>query len=119
MLHRSLVDRNEKVKLAEADVEETLTLSSRDGKAIGSAFMFIVTDAAPVDESLRSYEWYKALVLAGAREHNLPAECIHPIEGVESIEDPNKKRDRVFVGYCSRSRRKSPNWRCHPAGQDS
>lgn len=56
MLHRGLVDRTEKVQLAEADVEETLTLSSRDGKAIGSAFMFIVTDAAPVDESLRSYE---------------------------------------------------------------
>jgi len=91
------IDRNEKVKLAEAEigyVEEILTLSSRDGKAIGNAFMFTVTDDALLDDSLRPYKWYKALVLAGAREHNFPAEYIRQIEGVEAMEDPNQERDK-------------------------
>ncbi|MEK6282532.1 MAG: gamma-glutamylcyclotransferase family protein [Acidobacteriota bacterium] len=90
------IDRNEKAKLAEVEagyVEETLTLLS-GGKTTGSAFMFTVTDAALLDDSLHPYDWYKALVLAGAREHNLPAEYIREIEGVESIEDPNNKRDK-------------------------
>ena len=48
-----------------------------------------------IDDSLKPYDWYKDVVLAGGREHGLPlvyiAEYIQPIE---AIEDPNKTRER-------------------------
>lgn len=37
-----------------------------------------------VDPALRPRRWYKAHVLAGAREHGLPAPYIEMIEGVEA-----------------------------------
>ena len=37
-----------------------------------------------VDPALRPRRWYKAYVLAGAREHRLPAPYIEMIEGVEA-----------------------------------
>jgi len=37
-----------------------------------------------VDPALRPREWYKAHVLAGAREHGLPASYIEMIERVEA-----------------------------------
>jgi len=52
-----------------------------------------LADAERVDDSLKPYAWYKDLVLAGAREHNLPtsyiAACIEP---VEAVDDPNLAR---------------------------
>ena len=48
-----------------------------------------------VDDSLRPYDWYKDLVLAGGREHGLPPGYIAEyIQSVEAIEDPNKTRDK-------------------------
>jgi hypothetical protein len=50
--------------------------------------------AAPdyVDPSLQPYHWYKELVLAGARFHDLPAQYIAAIEKIDSVEDPNPDR---------------------------
>lgn len=36
------------------------------------------------------YEWYKNLVLAGAREHELPQEYLDYLEGLPSKADPSK-----------------------------
>jgi cation transport regulator ChaC len=48
-----------------------------------------------IDDSLKPYGWYKDFVLAGGREHGLPAEYIAEyIQSVEAIEDPNKTRDK-------------------------
>ena len=52
-------------------IHKRLAIVRRGGKAIDSAFIFTVTDAALLDDSLHPYDWYKALVLAGAREHNV------------------------------------------------
>lgn len=47
-----------------------------------------------IDESLKPYDWYKDLVLAGCREHGLPPEYITKyIQSVETIEDPHKRGD--------------------------
>lgn len=89
------IDRNELKNLAAAEVgysPEVLTLTQR-GKA-EAAFMFSVTDESLLSDSLRPYAWYKELVLAGAREHNLPAGYIREIENVLAIADPDKDRDQ-------------------------
>jgi hypothetical protein len=51
-----------------------------------------VAQPAYVDDSLRPYHWYRALVLAGAREHALPPSYIADLESVESRPDPNPSR---------------------------
>jgi hypothetical protein len=89
------IDRNELPNLAAAEVgynPEVLTLTQR-GKA-EAAFMFSVTDESLLSDSLRPYAWYKELVLAGAREHNFPAEYIRAIENVPAIADPDSDRDK-------------------------
>lgn len=47
-----------------------------------------------IDESLKPYGWYKEFVLAGAREHGLPAEYVaEHIQSVEAVEDPDQARE--------------------------
>jgi len=49
---------------------------------------------------LRPYHWYKKLVLAGAREHSLPASYVEGIEKVESVKDSDSARcmrERKFL----------------------
>lgn len=64
-----------------------------------------VADPFFVDETLLPYDWYHALVVAGAREHGLPADYIAMIEAVRSYPDPNEQRRRHYqslledVGY--------------------
>lgn len=55
------------------------------------AVTYIATD---IDESLRPYSWYKALVVAGAREHGLPREYVDCLERIETIEDLDRARHR-------------------------
>lgn len=53
--------------------------------------------ATDIDESLRPYHWYKALVVAGAREHGLPAEYVRKLEAVRSIADPDRLRESAHT----------------------
>lgn len=56
----------------------------------------IVTASAYVatarDPALRPYHWYKAFVVAGAKEHNLPPEYVQALEAVPSMRDPDNAR---------------------------
>jgi hypothetical protein len=47
-----------------------------------------------IDSDLRPYDWYKYHVVTGAKENNLPADYVSMLEGVESILDPDKERER-------------------------
>ena len=71
-------------------VEQPLTLRSADKELLG--FMYAVANPNLLDESLRPYDWYKALVVTGAKEHNLPVVYVKELEGVESVNDPNAVR---------------------------
>jgi hypothetical protein len=51
-----------------------------------------VAEADHIDRSLRPYAWYRELVLAGAREHALPAAYVERIAAEESVEDPEPRR---------------------------
>jgi gamma-glutamylcyclotransferase len=48
--------------------------------------------ATETDSALKPYTWYKALVVAGAKEHGLPAPYIASLEAVEASEDPDYTR---------------------------
>jgi hypothetical protein len=56
------------------------------------AFTYMA-EPAWIDDSLRPFEWYKRLVVAGAREHQLPAPYVEALEGIPAIPDPDPKRD--------------------------
>ncbi|NML89167.1 gamma-glutamylcyclotransferase [Sphingobium sp. TB-6] len=48
--------------------------------------------ATDTDPALRPYTWYRALVIAGAQEHELPAPYIASLESVSANEDANRAR---------------------------
>ncbi|HXT40654.1 MAG TPA: gamma-glutamylcyclotransferase family protein [Candidatus Angelobacter sp.] len=50
--------------------------------------------ATKTDSSLKPYTWYKAFVVAGAKEHKLPSEYIRQLEAVEATQDPDRERER-------------------------
>lgn len=54
-----------------------------------TAITYCATDK---DASLRPYHWYKALVIAGAREHGLPARYRSGLERVVTVSDPGTAR---------------------------
>jgi hypothetical protein len=48
--------------------------------------------ATNIDETLKPYSWYRALVVAGAREHRHSPDYIARLEAVPAIEDTNRDR---------------------------
>lgn len=51
-----------------------------------------IAQSTHIDATLVPYHWYKSLVIAGARYHNLPAEYVADIEATPSKVDPDAKR---------------------------
>ena len=51
--------------------------------------IYVVTSTNP---ALKPYTWYKALVVAGAKEHGLPSPYIANLQAVEASEDPDHAR---------------------------
>ncbi|ARS27579.1 gamma-glutamylcyclotransferase family protein [Sphingomonas sp. KC8] len=58
----------------------------------GSPITAKVYRATDTDPALRPYTWYRALVIAGAREHGLPASYITRLESVPADEDQDRVR---------------------------
>lgn len=48
--------------------------------------------ATDIDPSLKPYTWYKAFVVAGAKERNLPQEYIERLVATDTMEDPDRER---------------------------
>lgn len=48
--------------------------------------------ATATDSTLRPYTWYRALVIAGAKEHELPDPYVAGLESVPADEDENRAR---------------------------
>lgn len=48
--------------------------------------------ATSIDLNVRPYDWYRDLVIAGAREHGLPPEYIQALEAVPAIKDLDVRR---------------------------
>ncbi|NRB39392.1 MAG: gamma-glutamylcyclotransferase [Pseudomonadales bacterium] len=59
----------------------------------GTQFTATTYYAMHIDITLKPFSWYKNHVLVGARELQLPEAYIKRIETINSIDDPNTKRD--------------------------
>ena len=68
--------------------EESVIVRQASGATV-TATAYIATAIEPV---LRPYDWYKALVVAGAIEHGLPDSYIEWLRTFHSQPDPNAKR---------------------------
>lgn len=51
-----------------------------------------LAEPVALDPTLKPFDWYHALVLAGAHEHELPAPYIAAIAGVSTYPDPDQQR---------------------------
>lgn len=85
--------RSEKAALDQAEglgsgySERQVEVTFKDGTAIASLYY-----ATAFDPMLKPYTWYKELVIAGARQHGLPPQYIHALEGETAIQDANFAR---------------------------
>jgi hypothetical protein len=57
--------------------------------------------ATGTDTTLLPYSWYKALVVAGAREHALPDAYIARLEAVIATEDEDAERHALHIALAS------------------
>jgi hypothetical protein len=94
--------------LYEFEVREKAGLDALEGKGKGYIEQFVqfplngetytpyvyVAQASHVDASLIPYDWYKGLVLVGAKYHKLPEDYIAEIDATPSKPDPDTKRSR-------------------------
>jgi gamma-glutamylcyclotransferase len=87
------IDANEK-----ADLDQVEGLGNgydqKDATVIlcGDAVTVSIYFATKTDPARKPYAWYKALVVAGAKEHGLPTPYIAGLEAVEASEDPDRTR---------------------------
>jgi hypothetical protein len=72
---------------------ERRDLQVRGPSSVVDAFAY-VAQPAYVDDALLPYDWYRALVLAGAREHGLPPAYRTQLRAVRSYPDPDQDRRR-------------------------
>lgn len=85
----------EKPKLDEAEglgngyEERAVRVETRDGSV--EAHLYYATN---IDRAAVPYDWYKALVVAGARQNGLPADYIAVLEAAPSKPDANAQRAR-------------------------
>ncbi len=61
----------------------------RDTGKITQAATYIATD---LDETLQPYDWYLALILAGAREHAFDEKIVRDLSAIACREDPDQTR---------------------------
>jgi hypothetical protein len=58
---------------------------------LGECLSYAATESH-IDESLQPYDWYRELVLVGARFHEFPDDYVDRISRVPAIEDPDADR---------------------------
>lgn len=56
-------------------------------------FTYIAEDAY-IDDGLRPFDWYKALVVLGAEHLGLPSAYVRKLKEVPAVSDPNQQRRR-------------------------
>ena len=89
-LDRLTDDQMERLDGYEMGYDRRMVEVSFEG-GFGRATVYVARENR-IDSRLRPYHWYKELVLAGARELNLPRDYIASIEAVTSCPDPCRAR---------------------------
>lgn len=87
------IDAHEKTDLDRAEGLGN-RYDEKDGTVMlnGTAVAVSIYVATKTDPVRKPYAWYKALVVAGAKEHGLPTPYITSLEAVETSEDPDRTR---------------------------
>ncbi|HAA45755.1 MAG: AIG2-like family protein [Halomonas sp. 54_146] len=85
--HKPTLDRYEGLGVAYNETWLTVTDMASDRQFEVQAYVGNVTALG-----IRPYTWYKHHVLAGAREHGLPAYYIRALERIEAHHDPDTER---------------------------
>lgn len=67
-------------------IRERKTVRTSDGHAI-DVWVYVAC-AQAVEEPLRPYDWYKHLLVKGAKEHGLPRPYLQFLEAVDAMKDP-------------------------------
>jgi len=63
-----------------------------EGEAGARDVFLYVANADWLEEGLPAYRWYLEFVIAGAREHGLPAAWIEGLRRARAIDDPDSER---------------------------
>lgn len=69
---------------------DVISLDTRD---FGRCFSYAASQAY-IDEALAPYDWYRALVLAGARTLAFPGEYVKDVASITACKDPDPARHR-------------------------
>ncbi|MEA2117411.1 gamma-glutamylcyclotransferase family protein [Halovibrio sp. HP20-50] len=85
--HKLILDRYEGLNAAYDETKLTVTDLAGEGQFEVQAYVGKNTATG-----IRPYTWYKHHVLAGAREHQLPAAYVRALERVEAQIDPDTER---------------------------
>lgn len=80
-------DLDRAVGLGRGYAEKEVDVATSGG--VVKSTLYYATDK---DSSLRPYDWYKTVVIAGAREHGLPQDYVLGLEAALSVADPDAKR---------------------------
>jgi len=57
----------------------------------GDCFSYVAKESH-IDDGLVPFDWYKELVLVGAREHEFPEEYLNEIDAIDACPDPDPSR---------------------------
>ena len=69
------------------------------GPGLQPAFMYIAQEDY-IESDLRPFNWYRDLVLSGARAHGLPEDYLRKIETVDVDQDADRRRAAYHLAYC-------------------
>lgn len=83
--------------------EDKLTLDAIEGVGVGYSEISLsipgcgncvsyIAKNSHIEDSLQPYDWYKELVLLGARFHGFPDGYLQQIESISTIRDPDPAR---------------------------
>jgi len=72
--------------------------------------MTYIAQASAIDCDLKPFDWYKALVIAGARQHRLPGNYIETLRGVTSTSDPDLGRAQRLEALLALKRAGVPDY---------
>ena len=89
------------VAVFEISADDKLILDEIEGVGYSDALLSVPTfgdcvsyfaDESHIDATLDPYDWYKELVLIGAKTHGFPATYLDRIRSVATCEDPDSDR---------------------------
>ena len=83
------LDRVEGVHLG-GYARESISVRVQDGSIV--AAVTYIGQEPFIDDTLVPYDWYRELVVEGAREHGLPADYVDELKQTSSRPDPDRDR---------------------------